>query len=119
MGRQEVVFESKLLLKLSRLNMLRRSMSSKDNLSPSASSKNGENLSVLASLSSLLAAGSDKASIKAEHEEKDSLRILYQTAQEQYASIVQDDRPKTPPLHIFGDSQILTARQLKELRHVR
>lgn len=137
MGRQELVFESKLLLKLSRLSLLRRSIESGDDLSQTiASPSAGKHFSVLATLSSLLAPGatkvgfqksaatepigSDKTAAK-EHSKKDVdlVDILKQSANEHYSQIDQkDDRPATPPLRIFGDSQILTTKQLKELRHV-
>lgn len=137
MGRQELVFESKLLLKLSRLSLLRRSIESGDDLSQTiASPSAGKHFSVLATLSSLLAPSANKAGLSKttvaealssdEISEKVSSKkdvdigaILQQSANERYTQIDKnDDRPVTPPLRIFGESQILTTRQLKELRHV-
>lgn len=127
MRRQELVFESKLLLKLSRLNLLRQSIEETSTDSKAGGSKR---FSVLASLSSLLAPAtlltgktsdaamplnpplSTTAVAPAAHE-------LYKSKHDHYMEMNrQQERPGTPPLKIYGDSQILTLRQLKELRHV-
>lgn len=103
-------------------------MGSKDDLPSSefAAESSGKTFSVLASLSSLLGAdrivprGPSNGIPNRVAGDKDVAVLLSQTQHQQYTALVPDTaRPVTPPLHIYGDSQILTARQLKELRHVR
>ena len=130
MGRQELVFESKLLLKLSRLSLLRQSIeSAEEGNSPSDSGY--KKFSVLSSLSSLLGPAGEKRGLPqsnstgslpgkgADDSGSKELPALYLTQHELYAKGAKETRDPTPPLHIFGDSHILTTRQLKELRHVR
>lgn len=118
MGRQELVFESKLLLKLSRLSLLHSSTGREDSKTFSGTAGSGK-LSVLSSLSSLLATSSTpRVQSTGSLSNREVATMLKQTPHEQYGHMLKEDRPATPPLCVYGESQILTAKQLKELRHV-
>jgi hypothetical protein len=121
--RQEVVFESKLIIELLRLNLLHHPVDSTNDM-PKLPAVDGadQNLSVRDSLSRRLRAlGAKKADVPraASNSRLNSLR-RDQTQHEQYARMVGlgKDSPPTPPFRIYGESQILTTGKFKQLRHV-
>ncbi len=121
--RQEIFYESRLLLKLRELNIsdLRPlGMDSADSRSPEGDSMNGA--SILRSLSSIVSKAIPSQTGNTSSEDKNSIAMLLQTPHEQYAELVKELGAASRverALKIYGDSQILSHEQVTNLRKVR
>jgi hypothetical protein len=115
MKRQEIFFESRVLLKLSKLKKVRSNVSN--------SPKDGNvKFSMIDSLYSFLPNAAHILEMDRTKSAPPALEVsndmLHQTMHEQYLHGGFSDRPVTPPLKMYGSSDILSPLQLKHLRHV-
>jgi hypothetical protein len=124
-SRQEIYYESRILLKLQEL----AKEVGAESFGFDDGTLGGGGAAILHSLSRLMEPMSSSQSIFAGITEAgnvpkslDSELIVNMTAQEQYKAIMGDiDKSKfdqLPPLKIYGDSQILSAEHIKQLRNV-